>query len=269
MEASERMMWEYPTWTVCELDDRVKSKPMATANDFGVCCQIHGVTRRGFSLMEVMMALIILSVGLLALVGNHSTLGSARRTIGSESRAQAMVKAVSERLASDSFTALGTGANWSAGRFMDGGLGRAPFTETAANDQDSLMKQGFITQDSGIEHLRIYIEYYRGLTSFDIPGDPSSKRIGLLDGGNVGGQFGSLTGTDSFNAFFRIRANRDAARLAQNPPSIAIISGDPMVIRVVALWGDDGVFLDANNDGNDDDARRMEMFLARRDDSGG
>lgn len=269
MEAPEWVMWEYPTWTVRELRDILKGKPMTTTRDAGFHRQADRVVRGGFTLIEVMLAMVVLSVGLLAIIGNHSTLGSARRIIGTESRAQAMVKAVSERLASDPFTTLGTSVSWSAGRFMDGGLGRAPLTETAVNDQDSLKKQGFLTQDSGVDHLRIYIEYYRGITSFDIPGDVATKRVGMLDGGAVGGQFGSLTGSDSFNAFFKIRAHRDAARLAQNPPSTAIIAGDPMVIRVVALWGDDGVFQDADNDGNDDDAKRMEMFLARRDDSGG
>ena len=227
------------------------------------------LSRAAFSLIELMIALSILAIGIMAILGNYASMKSSRIAVSDETKIQSTVSSIAERLASEKFSTLGTVGSWTSGRFFDViSTDRSPLTEFSTIPLDNLISQGFELNPSGVSNLRVFIEFYRGETSFDVPGVASSKKFGLLDAGTLGGAYTAISGTGSFSARFSVPLNRTNSRLNAIPPYASLAIGDVMLIRILALWGDDGVDNDANQDGYDDNARRIEFFTARRDDSG-
>jgi hypothetical protein len=125
-------------------------------------------------------------------------------------------------------------------------------TETAAADNDNLIKLGLIAAPTGIRNLRAYVQYYRGISAgAGLPGIMDDPAI------NAGafGVWHSKFGNESLYEGFL-----DAREL--NPPAAPITQVDqyaPVVIRVVVDWCSAGA--DARRAAPD---RRIEMFAARR-----
>lgn len=235
------------------------------------------IGRQGFSLVEVLIALSVMAVGILALMSSIGALHSSRNTAADANRVHALVQTISERLASLPWDTLGNRDNptapWSQSRSAGMAISlvnshtsynRPPLTENAVLDEDNLLKQGLLSQPARVRNLRVYIEYYRALqiSAAPAPTAPILAGPGLMDGSAAG--LPRYTTPQGMNTAIRSAAIRTATRLSSNNPTTIIRTNDPIAIRVVAFWDDDGVFTDANGDGIDDDALRFELITARK-----
>lgn len=233
-------------------------------------------SRRGFTIVETLIALSVMVVGILALMGAIGNLNQSRTTVDDELRIQALTRSILERLASLPWSDLGgnstaSTAQWSHARFLgmavstsDTAYCQPPLTATAAEPENNFIAQQLATQSVPVKNLRIFIEYYRGL---DIPATPAPTAPivagpGLMDGSAAG--LAKYTSSSQFSACFRNSAQRLSTRLASANPTTLIRSGDPLVIRVIAVWDDNGITNDGNGDGYDDDSRYIEFFTARK-----
>ncbi len=184
--------------------------------------------RSAFSMIEVMVAVAVVAIGLMALLEGIATQKVARDGVRDSQRVAALLTALNERLISQEWRTLGT--SWSAPTQFDmtnplaGGI---PERDPNRSDGD-LLKHGLLVQPTGLQNLRVYIEYYRAETKF-------GGGRGLLD--NDTGSYVSNRPRQFAN---ELEARTGLpTRLIQaerfiNPTSIE--SGEPLAIRVVVAW---------------------------------
>ena len=195
---------------------------------------------RGFTILEVMIALALLATASMTIMSNWAGLHDTRRTIQERQKAQAVLQGVAERLISLEGGALGTkAAPWSQGRFFDrkakddsARIGRAPLSETATADADNLVRQGLVANGTGLTGLKIYIEYYRAVR------DVSGTANGLLSTKDISSQ--AAESSEAMRARFADRAIRDAVRIDADSPFSVLPADDPLIIRVLATWRQPG-----------------------------
>lgn len=81
------------------------------------------------------------------------------------------------------------------------------------------------------------------------------------------GSVASLTryaSADASISAFRNPSYRTLTRLLSNRPTAIIRPSDPLLIRIMAVWDDDGVDNDADGDGKDDDGRSFTIMTGRK-----
>ncbi len=131
----------------------------------------------GFSILEVMIAIAILTTALAAIIGVIYTLHQSRTALDEEIKAQAIAQIMVERLQGARWDDLGKDVAeypnrnaWSWHRRATNQLAYVsatgapvvpPMTERAARDVDDLIKLGILTEPSGMNDLRVYLEYYQ------------------------------------------------------------------------------------------------------------
>jgi prepilin-type N-terminal cleavage/methylation domain-containing protein len=144
-----------------------------------------GQLRHGMSLIEVMVAMTVLAVGLMAVVGQIAPLNSQRQFTKDTQLAQTLVKAIGERIATAPFESLRTDTlPWTYVRQLplsDNSLPPQltpetsagttcqpvrPLDETSAVAGNNLLTQGLATQPTGLMNLQVFIEYYRTISRF-------------------------------------------------------------------------------------------------------
>jgi prepilin-type N-terminal cleavage/methylation domain-containing protein len=146
------------------------------------------VPERGFSLLEVMIAVAILAVALTALLGNLGTLDSAHVANRETAKAQEIAQVLAERIQGARWTRLGTADEpWSWHRREPRSASDTPairpMTETdttsgwiasAPRLVHNLLLQapsgaglGIEREPSGLDDLAVYLEYYRPAATAD------------------------------------------------------------------------------------------------------
>ena len=218
--------------------------------------------RSGFSLLEVMVALSILGVGMAVVSANWATLFSMRRSVGDQQQALAALSTVAERIASADWAGLGTdAAPWSRGRYFDRDgsttIGLPPLSENPSNQREHLRAQGLLAMGTGLNNLKIYVEYYRAVSQ--------GASAGVLTPATAD------VNSAAFRTRIASRSNRNDMRLDSATPTAAVGEDDPVFVRLLATWTAAPVMADpeedrrdSDNDGRPDAALSAEFLLARR-----
>lgn len=209
---------------------------------------------RGFTLIEILITLSVLSVAILTVMSSMSSLQNGRRMAEDRVRAGMVAQSVMERLVSmDMDDMCKTGPmSWSQPRFVDSAIvSNPPLTPP------DLVSYNLMDLKSVPNGCRVYIEYYRGTgrpqrdaTTREPIIDPTSGYPliqpafpGLLDGGAAGAV--SVKDWQS-----RLRATPllycIVPVISASSPSITSFIEDPadsnsgdrdaLVIRVVVFW---------------------------------
>lgn len=233
----------------------------------------HGALRRtGFTIVEVMIALMILSVAMAGLVGHLVNQAHMRTTIATASTAEGIVRGMVERVTSAPWERLGTSqAPWSLPRFREtptSPAGRAPLTET------DLRSLGIIERTSKLENIHVYVEYYRAVNAKDSEGNPIAGQVGVMDYMSANG----ATDSTDFRSTMLIRPEdwRYGVKSdfvftgwthASDTSGIAnrVGDNDPIIVRVILTWSDPLLPRDKSRPGelpNED--RSVELFTAKK-----
>lgn len=222
----------------------------------------------GMSLLEVMLAMSILAVGLLAAISQFSILRGTRQMASDNTIAANVANAIAERLIGMRSELIGTSsAPWSAAR-TEPNTGDANPTLPLIDDTDGpgflpdgpddpvtgrsargLQTLGLYPQATGLANLRVYIEYYRAVNAIRDDGTADPTRPGLMDEED----YTYTGGTADFRTRFYfdipqadipttalpgIVTNRTNYRLdPAQPPFSSVGQYDPVAIRIFLTWG--------------------------------
>ena len=188
------------------------------------------------TLLEVMVALAILSFAVIAMMGNIATLDRAHRAAKETAVAQQLAQVLAERFQGATWHTLGQGAeHWSYHRRQRAGAGNPPLSETDATTVagvrvNNLEGLGLLTAPSGLRDLKVYVEYYA---------------MGLCQ--DAGGAWQIAAGPA-----FRARLADPTWWLPETALDLRDVA-DAVVIRLRVTWSD-----------RDGGARRHELVFARR-----
>ncbi len=245
--------------------------PLPSADRADIC---RG--RSGMSLMEVIVAIAILSVtlsGVVGLIGNQSVnmQQADYRRLASD-----VAQSLSLRIRTARWEWLGTDRlPWSYGRYVDGSGHPAMRYNALAHGlsaDDDLVTTGVVPADLQIRNLHLWVEWYRAVDATDSAGIPVAGEDGLFDEGATSSKaFRAFTVVDPSDPFSsiqtRFRPSLDGT--AWNPAGTtalanSVVDGHPLAARLVLAWGEPE---DRNGDGDFDDPRelseRLELYIAR------
>ena len=188
--------------------------------------------RSAFSMIEVMVAVAVVAIGLMALLEGIATQKVARDGVRDSQRVAALLTALNERLISQEWRTLGVdGPNDPAGT---GWSTPTPFDIAnplaGGKPEALLLRHGLLVQPTGLQNLRVYVEYYRAETQF-------GGARGLLDndtGGFVSNRPRQFANELEARTGLPTRLVQ-AQRFDTNPTAV-IGSGEPLAIRVVVAW---------------------------------
>ncbi len=233
--------------------------------------QFQIVSRTAMSLIEVMVAMTILAVGILGIMSGISTIESVNRESQRQQSTQDVMLAIKTRLENCPWSDLrSASAPWSYGRYVAENavnvirpLARrtydqaVPMTEDATMGENCLLPRtrdgsqeglGILSAPSGLENLRVYVEWYRG-NSYDVDG---SGEIGTGEEG-----FFSNPGLSLAEEVLSGVSVAPAERvflpyLEHGRPSELMDQQTGLLIRIVVLWG------------SSSGASRRETIISRR-----
>lgn len=218
------------------------------------------------SLIEVMLALSVLTIGIFASMSHFATLSNMRRMASEANTARAIVSALAERFQGSRWDMIGTdNAYWSLPRLEPGAVAASAianeplmddaFVPTSERDERGLQRLGLLQTASGLTDLRVYVEFYRALTSRNEDGEVDATKPGVMDG-EVGGI--DYTDASHFQRMYRfdqrwsdvpageqsaITARRTSVRLdTGTAPTVQVGEHDPIAIRILATWGERGQY---------------------------
>ncbi len=188
---------------------------------------------RGLTLVEVMIALVVLVVAIGAMLSTIVNLDHAHRAAKETATAQRLAQVMVERFQGASWHSLGqTAQPWSWHRRDDGAALNPPLTDDDADPASSLPALGILDGPSGLAGLRVYVEYYT---------------MGLF-------QNGDATWMVANGRQFRARLSDASLQLEQDKTVINLREqSDAIIIRIVLRWDD-----------NVGGVRRHELTFARR-----
>jgi len=202
--------------------------------------------RRASSLLEVMVALVLLAIVLSALVANMASLTQSRDFAAEQEQANLIIRDLVEKVQSCPIDLLGTDGHWSEAQWISDDAGNPIGGLTV----EQLHQRGITDQPIHLEDLEVFIEYFRGVDleeggvvvaegMMQRDGEPREdyeQRISrhVLDDGAV----------------FRYRLDEevDGGRALAVRQQVAL---DPIVVRIIVRWGPVG-------------ERRLDVFTARR-----
>lgn len=225
------------------------------------------VSRWGFSILEVVIAIAILATALSAAGGIIYTMHISRSALQEEVKVQALAQSIIERLQGAQWDGLGkTGAPWSWHRRATRQLVYAqvgvPMEENAALPENDLVALGIVPEytdasgavikGSGVRGLRVYLEYYQiklvDTLAAAMKANPTMnpRNVWLNEVGNP-----TLPVPESPKG---AGANDSAIFLTEDPAVFDLSKLDPAVImRVVIRW-----------ESSDGGIRWHEVMVARR-----
>lgn len=225
--------------------------------------------RGGMTLVEVMVAVAVLAIGLMAVVGQIAPLNNQRQFTDDTQAMQNLLKTITERLATAPFDSLRSNSMaWTFVRRIplnDGSLpgedppettfestsGHAivPLNEVDAVDANNLVTQGLLLRPSGLRNVQVFLEYYRTISRFQSAAvwpvtyetDAGKNMLGLLCEANP-----SKPSTPSeFRSLVSSTTTRDcyAVKVVPNEALAVDASGldhkfDALLVRVVITWGE-------------------------------
>jgi hypothetical protein len=206
--------------------------------------------RRATTLLELMIALTVLTIGMGSILSHYATLHGLRRTTTRMGQAQDVLRALSERFTGWDVWALGlanpTVAPWSLPRWVGGydvagPLGIGP-PDGLADDLPPMKESDLLTYQiieepigmnddaPGANDLRVYVEYYRYENDTSNP----AARPGLIQLINPST---SAKPGDLEAAFIDNPVLRKQCRINPLiPPVEDIADQDTLVIRLIATW---------------------------------
>jgi len=118
--------------------------------------------RDGFTLLEVMIVVAIMSTCLAAMIGQIYTLNQAQQATRQMARVQELAQVMAERIQGAAWVRLGTTSEpWSWHRRDDPAAANPPLSEFAADPNHNLATLGLIQERSGLANVRVHLEYYR------------------------------------------------------------------------------------------------------------
>jgi hypothetical protein len=212
-------------------------------------CRPAATSRWGMTMVEVSIALAILTIAIGSLVSFAGTQSMARSSTEGQTQAAELARALSERLQSARWEWLGTNRlPWSYGRYVDGS-GHGPMTLTDTDSADNLRTLGLVPRQLDLPNLQVYFEWYRGLDALDDAGLAIATEPGVLSSGaTTTGAFRSLVRVDpadNLSAFKTVyRPALDGASWTPgglDSPTAFVQAGMPLVARIVVRWGLDSV----------------------------
>jgi len=182
--------------------------------------------RAGLSLVEVMCAMVVISVALLAAIGQMQIVNTSSDIANQHARVQEVAHSLLDRIVGCDPAKLG-GAEipWSIPCYEDiVSPGTLPLDE-GADVTRNIKDLGVIQQGSGLDNLKIYVEYYRGLEeplgATTVPGVMDTAFIDAND----------------FRTKFQDPTFRSDRRLNPNLPIIPqVVAENPVVIRLIITW---------------------------------
>lgn len=181
--------------------------------------------RSGLSLVEVMCAIVVISVALLAALGQMQIVNTSSDIASQHARIQEVAHSLLDRIVgSDPAKLGGPEIPWSTPRYEDTVTGNNPPLDES-NGANDLQTLGVIQQKSGLPNLKIYVEYYRGLE------EPSGATTvpGVMDT--------VFTDAHDFSVKFQNLTFRTDRRLKTAPPIISQVAAEnPVVIRLIITW---------------------------------
>jgi prepilin-type N-terminal cleavage/methylation domain-containing protein len=207
---------------------------------------------RGFTLIEVMIAVALLATGLGAVLVHYSTLQEQRKATTQRSIAQDVLRQLTERISTANAWDLGdpipTGSPaaiklpWSLARFEDPTVvsDRDPMTENAPLPGDDLRLLGVIQRPTGLDQIVVFVEYYRGVrvrtaSGLLVPGPTNAGAIdGDADGDGVNDEF--LAPGDYRARFSDVAWRRDRMLDPTRKPCEQIGDNEPFLIRVLVVY---------------------------------
>jgi len=189
-------------------------------------------------LVEVMIAVVVLSGCAMALVGFHGNLQQARASATSVNKVLAIGRTIINQIVGYDSSRLGDSAKIPGNN--------PPLTDSATIAANNLVGAKLLQDVSGVQGLRVYIEYYKGARNRTI-GVGSGGTSGVLDDSN----FSDLHLTpEEFRARFRDLSIRSQYRLdPTTPPARQLSEDDVFLIRVVLRW---------------EDSRMVDLMTAKR-----
>jgi len=158
-------------------------EPIAVSNELGRSTSQQGQpqvavrarARLGFTLIELIMAIAVLSIGLMAVMGQFADMKKYRTLAEQDVVASRIILNLSERVAAANWEDLNTkSAPWSYVRFMDG-TGNPAMTEANLEAYGVISPQAGVTASADWKaNLKVYFEYYRYVnsTAFVTSGNP-------------------------------------------------------------------------------------------------
>lgn len=225
--------------------------------------------REGMSLIEVMAAVAVLAIGLLAVVGQIAPLNSQRQFTDDTQVMQNLLKSITERLATAPFDSLRSDSMaWTYVRripLSNGSLPAidvpettfatntghdiAPLNESDAVEANNLVSQGLIMRPTGLRNVQVFLEYYRTISRFQttstwpVTYETSSGKnlLGLLCEANPA----KPAKPSDFHSLVSTATTRDSYAITVVPNEALTIdtSGmdhkfDAVLVRVVITWGE-------------------------------
>ena len=128
--------------------------------------------RAAFTLIEVMIAVAVMTVGMFGVLSMIPTLSSARDTALQMVIARQVADSVAERIQGTAWGELGGNRStqvsgafnynaWSLPRYTTNSI-NPPMTEDATDPNNNLLSNGVLAQLTGVPNLKVYLEYYTG-----------------------------------------------------------------------------------------------------------
>ena len=186
----------------------------------------------GFTIIEVMISLSIMAIGISAILSHMMTLKSVREASRDAVILENLVGELVERFSGSRWEVLGTTASkWSLPRPAIATAGAAgPMTDSIIPSDNSLISLGILQKPTGIRDLKIYIDYYRGMTEYDdATGAVIPNKLGLMDG-----EAAAFNNLSELNAVWRNNAALAAYRLDPTTiPTQQVAEDRPIVIRIL------------------------------------
>ena len=143
--------------------------------------------KSGMSLIEVMIALSIFSMAILAIMGHQYTLDNLRANSLARALQAIAVNNVVNLVDGTNYDELGrTQRPWSFSRLQSGGTTNPPMTlndlvTVGVLSSETGYFSGGRAADASVGNLRFYLEYYRATASLDSSLAPISSQPGVMD----------------------------------------------------------------------------------------
>jgi hypothetical protein len=254
-----------------------------------------------FTIMEVMIALVVLCIGLMAMLTQYATLQVSRHEANTTARVQELVRKIVEQVAAADPNLMGlkcadnpvpsatawplwtpedagdltpfemSHQPWSLARFEplpsipDVTTDYPPLTERAALPVNDLFATRLISKPTGIPDLKIYFEYYRANRGTLSNGVQNPAETGLIDGDSddpdTVGENDLYNVTGDFREWFQQNVGTFVER-ARLVPNNYLLS--ERVIGLPKLIPEDEPFVVHVVATWQDDQRRIEAFTAKR-----
>ena len=189
----------------------------------------------GLTIIEVMISMAVLAVGISAILSHMFTLKSVRDASRDAAIIENLVNEMVERFTGARWEVLGTPAvGWSIHRpYSVSAIGN-PLTDLNDGSANSLVTMGILRQSTGMKNLKVYVDYYRGMTEYDSAGLPIAGKLGLMDG--EGTTFNNLS--DLKSIWFNESALAPYLLDASQVPTSQVPVDRPLVIRIVISSAD-------------------------------